>query len=86
VTIEDLQNTDVLAWREDRLRTMGFDPLRAYEVARTTLDLHELEHCSGEAARRRSPSRSWVSSHMKERYPHVVRIETAGTNSNASCG
>jgi hypothetical protein len=47
VTIEDLQNTEVLSWREDRLLTMGFDPVGAYQVARTTLDLHELEHLLG---------------------------------------
>jgi len=44
MTMEDLQNSDVLYWREDRLVTMGFDPGRAYELARTILDIHELEH------------------------------------------
>jgi hypothetical protein len=47
MTIEDLQNTDVLSWREQRLVMLGFDPERASEVARTTLDLHELEHLLG---------------------------------------
>lgn len=44
MTIEDLQNSEVLSWREDRLVTMGFDPGRARELAQTILDLHELEH------------------------------------------
>jgi hypothetical protein len=44
MTIEDLGNTEVLSWRERRLVMMGFDSERASEVARTMLDLHELEH------------------------------------------
>jgi hypothetical protein len=47
MTIEDLGNKEVLSWRERRLVMMGFDPERASEVARTTLDLHELEHLVG---------------------------------------
>jgi hypothetical protein len=47
VTIEDLQNAEVLSWRELRLLGMGFDPERAYEIARTILDLHELERLLG---------------------------------------
>jgi hypothetical protein len=44
VTTEDLKNVEVLSWREQRLLTMGLDPEPAYDVARTTLDLHALEH------------------------------------------
>jgi hypothetical protein len=47
MTIEDLQNSEVLSWRRERLVTMGFDPGRASEIARTTLDLYELEHLLG---------------------------------------
>lgn len=47
MTIEDLQNNEVLSWREQRLVTMGIDPERASELARTTLDLYELEHLLG---------------------------------------
>ena len=46
MTIEDLQNDEVLSWRR-RLVTMGFDPERASEIAQTTLDLYELEHLLG---------------------------------------
>jgi hypothetical protein len=44
MTTEDLTNTEVLSWREHRLLKMGLDRERAYDVARTTLDLHTLEH------------------------------------------
>jgi hypothetical protein len=44
VTIEDLQNNEVLRWREKPLVTMGFDPEQASESARTILALYELEH------------------------------------------
>jgi hypothetical protein len=47
VTIEDLQNNEVLSWRQKRLVTMGFDPEHASEIARTTLDLYELEYLLG---------------------------------------
>jgi hypothetical protein len=47
MTIEDLETSEVLSWREDRLVRMGFEPERAYEVARTTLDLYKLEHLLG---------------------------------------
>jgi hypothetical protein len=47
VTIKDLQNAEVLCWRERRLLGMGFDPELAYDAARTTLDLHELERLLG---------------------------------------
>jgi hypothetical protein len=47
MTIEDLQDSEVLWWREKRLVAMGFDPTRASDIARTTLDLHELEHLLG---------------------------------------
>jgi hypothetical protein len=47
MTIEDLGNKEVLSWREQRLVMLGFDPEPASEVARTTLDLHELEHLLG---------------------------------------
>jgi hypothetical protein len=47
MTIEDLGNKEVLSWREQRLVMLGFDPERASEVARTTLDLYELEHLLG---------------------------------------
>jgi hypothetical protein len=47
MTIEDLQNYEVLSWRRWRLVTMGFDPERASEIAQTTLDLYELEHLLG---------------------------------------
>jgi hypothetical protein len=47
MTIEDLGNNEVLSWRERRLVAMGFDPERACEIARTTLDLYELEHLLG---------------------------------------
>jgi hypothetical protein len=47
MTIEDLGNNEVLSWRERRLVMMGFDPERASEVARTTVDLYELEHLVG---------------------------------------
>jgi hypothetical protein len=43
VTIEDLRDAEVLTWREQRLLAMGFDRRRAYDVARTTLDLYEIE-------------------------------------------
>jgi hypothetical protein len=42
MTTKDLQNADVLRWREQR-PGMGFDPEPAHDAARTTLDLHELE-------------------------------------------
>jgi hypothetical protein len=57
VTIEDLQNAEVLSWREQRLLRMGFDPERAHEVARTNLDLHELEPLLG----RRCPPQTAVA-------------------------
>ena len=47
MTIEDLQNDEVLSWRRWRLVTMGFDLERASEIAQTTLDLYELEHLLG---------------------------------------
>jgi hypothetical protein len=47
VTIEDLENVEVLCWRQQRLVQMGFDPERAYDVAQTTLDLYELEYLLG---------------------------------------
>jgi hypothetical protein len=47
MTIEDLQNNEVHLWRQKRLVTMGFDPEQASEVARTTLDLYELEYLLG---------------------------------------
>jgi hypothetical protein len=47
MTIEDLQNKEVLAWRQKRLVTMGFDPEHASTIAQTTLDLYELEHLLG---------------------------------------
>ncbi len=47
MTVEDLQNSEVLSWREKRLMTMGFDPEWASEIAGTTLDLYELEHLLG---------------------------------------
>jgi hypothetical protein len=47
MTIEDLQNSEVLSWRQERLVTMGFDPERASDIAQTTLDLYELEHLLG---------------------------------------
>jgi hypothetical protein len=47
MTIEDLQNNEVLSWRQTRLATMGFEPEHASEIARTTLDLYELEHLLG---------------------------------------
>jgi hypothetical protein len=47
MTIEDLQNNEVLSWRQKRLVTMGFEPEHASEIAQTTLDLYELEHLLG---------------------------------------
>jgi len=47
MTIEDLQNDEVLCWREDRLLAMGFDPVPAFDIARTILDLHQLEDLLG---------------------------------------
>jgi hypothetical protein len=47
VTIEDLENNEVLAWREQRLATMGFEPSWAHDIARTMLDVHALEHLLG---------------------------------------
>jgi hypothetical protein len=47
MTIEDLQNSEVLSWRQKRLVTMGFEPEHASEIAQTTLDLYELEHLLG---------------------------------------
>ena len=44
MTLEDLQDAEVLSWREHRLMAMGVHPERVYDAARTTLDLHELEH------------------------------------------
>jgi hypothetical protein len=54
MTIEDLGNKEVLSWREQRLVMLGFDPERASEVARTTLDLHELEHLLGRGCPRQT--------------------------------
>ena len=48
MTIEDLQDSEVLWWREKRLVAMGLDPEWASDIARTTLDLYELEHLLGE--------------------------------------
>lgn len=47
MTIEGLRNDEVLSWREDRLLAMGFDSERAYDIARSTLDLHQLEDLLG---------------------------------------
>lgn len=47
MTIKDLQNAEVLWWRERPLLGMGFDPELAYDAARTTLDLHELGRLLG---------------------------------------
>jgi hypothetical protein len=48
MTIEDLQNNEMLSSRQKRLVTMGFDP----EIAQTTLGLYELEHLLGRACPR----------------------------------
>jgi hypothetical protein len=40
-------NDKVLSWREDRLLAMGFDPVRALDIARTILDVHQLEDLLG---------------------------------------
>jgi hypothetical protein len=47
MTIEDLQNDEVLCWRGDRLLAMGLDPVPAFDIARTLLDLHQLEGLLG---------------------------------------
>ena len=43
MTLEDLENIEVISWRELRLVSMGLGWERAYEIARTTVDLYELE-------------------------------------------
>jgi Family of unknown function (DUF5946) len=58
MTIEDLENSEVLSWREKRLMTMGFDPERASEIAGTTLDLYSSSTCSDEAVLHTPPSQS----------------------------
>jgi hypothetical protein len=47
MTSGDIQNDKVLSWREDRLLAMGFDPVRAFDIACTILDLHQLEDLLG---------------------------------------
>jgi hypothetical protein len=44
MTIENLQNSEVLSWREERLVTMKFDPEQPSGIAWTSLDLYEPEH------------------------------------------
>jgi hypothetical protein len=47
MTTEDLRSNEVLSWREDRLLAMGFDPVPAFDIAHTILDLHQLEDLLG---------------------------------------